>query len=224
MTLQHGSASLIQGRGFRTKCRLYLLYEGSKTEEFYFAELLPHLNRLGFPKYVAVERCNRTGNDETASNPKHLLDLAEKEIKGQPFFSEDDEIAIVFDTDIYAHKEDEYVDLLKSFDETGIQPYVTFPSFELFLLLHLNDGYEKWVLPNEREIIDNHKEKGRRYVERLFSIASGMNSKTNKRVGELEKHHERACEKEVLLNQETESAVGRLTSNIGLLIQKLKSS
>lgn len=212
------------GEEVQPKNRLFLLYEGSRTEEFYFSKLLEHLNRLGLPRYVAVERCMRTGNDETASNPRHLLELAKTEIIDGDSFLEGDEIAIVFDADIYAHDEDGYMALLKSYADEGVQPYVTFPSFELFLLLHLDDGYEKWVLPNEEEIIENRKVRGRRYVERLFSDASGMNSKTNKRVGELEKRHELACKKESQLNQKTDRAIGRLTSNIGLFIQKLKSS
>lgn len=212
------------GEEVQPKSRLYLLYEGSNTEEFYFSKLLVHLNRLGLPRYVAVERCVRTGDDETASNPKRLLKLAKDEILESESFLEGDEIAIVFDTDVYAHKEDEYEDLLRRYAEEGVQPYVTFPSFELFLLLHLHDGYEKWVLPNESEIIQNRKVKGRRYVERLFSEASGMNPKTNEKVGDLEKLHELACEEEKQLNQEAEKAIGRLTSNVGLLIQKLKSS
>ena len=212
------------GEEIQPKSRLYLLYEGSNTENAYFSMLLLHLNRLGLPKYVAVEHCVRTGNDETASNPKRLIELAKEEILGKESFAEGDEIAVVFDSDIFSHREDEYADLLARFDKEDIQPYVTFPSFELFLLLHLDDGYARWVLPNKEEIIENRKVRGRRYVDRLFSEATGMNSKHNKRVGKLAIRHELACEQEEKLNQETSKAIGRLTSNVGLLIRKLKSS
>ncbi len=204
--------------------RFFLLYEGSRTEQAYFSELLLLLNRMGLPKYVAVERCERTENDETASNPRRLLRLAESEIKEGDSFAEGDEIAIVFDVDIYAHKPGDYESLLAEFAASGMQPYVTFPSFELFLLLHLEDGYIRWVEPNESLIVENRKEHGRRYVDRLFSRASGMNPKRNPRVGELAAEHERACKEETRLNQDPKSAIGRLTSNVGVLIEKLKSS
>ena len=49
--------------------RLYLLYEGSVTEEDYFSELVALLNRDGLPRYMAVNRCVRTGDERNESHP-----------------------------------------------------------------------------------------------------------------------------------------------------------
>ena len=58
------------------------------------------MNRRGLPKYLAVNRCDRTGDDEGASNPKKLLELAET-VMAEDAFSEDVEVVIVFDADVY---------------------------------------------------------------------------------------------------------------------------
>lgn len=87
------------GEPIEPKHRLYPPYEGEHTEQRYFSTLVARLNRKGLPKYLAVSMCNRTGEDEGASNPMRLLELA-KSVMDSESFVEDDEAAIVFDADI----------------------------------------------------------------------------------------------------------------------------
>lgn len=208
------------GEAIEPRRRLYLLYEGAHTERLYFSSLVALLNRKGLPKYLAVNRCDRTEDDEGASNPKKLLELA-KTVMAEDAFSEDDEVVIVFDADVYRDDVAGYCELLKECEDFGVIPYVTYPAFELFLLLHLENGLEKWIMPNETEVLENRKKGKRRYLDRLFSEASGMNPKSNPHIGKLASEYPLACERESSLNQDSSLAIGRMTSNVGLLVQHL---
>lgn len=211
------------GEPVEPRHRLYLLYEGANTERLYFSSLVALLNRRGLPKYLAVNRCDRTGDDEGASNPKSLLELA-KAVMHEDAFSEDDEVAVVFDADVFSDDSAGYLELLRNFEDAGVAPYVTYPAFELFLLLHLEDGYERWIAPHEAEILENRKRGKRRYLDRLFSTATGMNPKGNPHVGDLASSYSRACEQEGSVNQDVSRAIGRLTSSVGLLVRHLLES
>lgn len=141
------------------KARLYLLYEGSKTEELYFARLLEILKRKGLPRYLPVERCERIGKDRTSSNPKRLLEIAKEIVDGEAFSIDDgDGIALVFDADMYKNSKQEYLSLLEDCRGASVDAYVTYPSFELFLMLHVENSFERYIKPNERELIENKKE------------------------------------------------------------------
>mgnify|MGYP002294074937 FL=1 len=118
------------------KARLYLLYEGSKTEELYFARLLEILKRKGLPRYLPVERCERIGKDRTSSNPKRLLEIAKEIVDGEAFSIDDgDGIALVFDADIYKNSKQEYLSLLEDCRGASVDAYVTYPSFELRIVV-----------------------------------------------------------------------------------------
>lgn len=211
------------GEAIEPRRRLYLLYEGAHTERQYFSSLVALLNRRGLPKYLAVNRCDRTGDDEGASNPKKLLELAET-VMAEDAFSEDDEVVIVFDADVYRDDVAGYCELLKECEDSGVVPYVTYPAFELFLLLHLENGFEALIMPNKAEILENRKKGKRRYLDRLFSEATGMNPKSNPQIGKLATNYSLACEQEGGLNQDSSRAIGVLTSNVGLLVRHLLES
>lgn len=206
------------------KARLYLLYEGSKTEELYFARLLEILKRKGLPRYLPVERCERIGKGRTSSNPKRLLEIAKEIVDGEAFSIDDgDGIALVFDADIYKNSKQEYLSLLEDCRGASVDAYVTYPSFELFLMLHVENSFERYIKPNERELIENKKEGKRRYSDRLCSEITGINPKGS-RVGELAKDYLIACKQEERLNRDIEKAIGALTSNIGCLIERIEQN
>lgn len=95
---------------------------------------------------------------------------------------------------------------------------VTNPSFEVFLLLHLDGAIERVILPNEQEILRNGYVGRRRFVEKLASDELGMNVKRNRAVGGLAGKFEIAAKAESMLNQDPAKALGRLTSNVAASI------
>lgn len=209
------------GEPIEPKRRLFLVYEGVRTEPAYFDSLIDLLNRKRLPRYIAVNSCEKTDEDAGASNPIKLLDLAAGLRKSNPTYRDGDEIAIIFDADIYKQDQKKYAEVLRSAADQGIQAYVTFPSFELFLLLHLPKGFETWIEPNAAEILENKKQGGRRYLDKLFSRASGINAKRGLRVGKLADAYEAAIEQEGMINQDNWKAIGMLTSSVGLLIKHM---
>lgn len=127
-------------------------------------------------------------------------------------------------TRIYRRNAGDYAILLENCEKSDVMSYVAYPAFELFLLLHVEDGYAKWIAPHKEDILKHRKEGKRRYLDRLFSKATGMTPKSNSYIGDLTNEYSRACRQERLLNQDASLAVGRLTSNIGLLIGHLLES
>ena len=96
------------------------------------------------------------------------------------------------------------------------------PCFELFLLLHFEDAYNKYIVPNYAEILQNKKvNKHSRYLTRTVSAVSGMNPKTNSKIGELAESVPLAIQEEKNINESRHSCLEKLTCNIGAIIQAI---
>ncbi len=111
--------------------------------------------------------------------------------------------------------------MLVEFEQDNIVG-VTRPSFELYLLLHLENACDTWIFPHEEEIFENRKSGKRRYIDRLFAEASGMNPKTNEGIRILAADHERAVKQESRINNDPHKACRQITSNIGKIIDEIK--
>lgn len=165
----------------------------------------------------------KTGEDESRSNPKALIAFAgaQKTVASNQFDNEHDKMVIVFDTDIYKNKREDYEKILKLGGSDDILA-VSNPSFELFLLLHLENSYEEIIKPNEDEILENKKEGKTRYIAKLLSTSCGMNPKTNSSIGNLAVNINTAILQEKKVNQNREEAIGKITCNIASIIQMIK--
>ena len=166
----------------------------------------------------------KTGKDETVSNPKALIEFAEiqKKVASNKFDMKHDRMVVVFDADIYKNKPEQYKEILELGNPNNIL-VVTYPSFELYLLLHYDGTCKEIILPNAELILENKKIGKKRYVGKLFSDKSGMNSKENPAVGELAINIDIAIEQEKMLNQDINNAIGHLTSNVGKVIQFIRN-
>ena len=122
-------------------------------------------------------------------------------------------MVVFFDADVYKGDEEGYLRMLERFEGVA-DVAVTYPSFELFLLLHLDGAFGDVIVPNEAEIVANGYVNRRRFVEALASERLGMNVKRNSAVGGLSERFGVAASAEFLLNQDPRVAVGRLTSNV----------
>lgn len=85
------------------------------------------------------------GGDKNLSFPKNLVSFAEEQ-KNQDndFDHERDKMVIVFDGDIFEEKVQGYDELIEAIEEKDIAA-VTNPGFELFLILHIADSYERYI-------------------------------------------------------------------------------
>lgn len=202
--------------------KYFFICEGSNTEVWYFRHLIDRRKVLGIHPLIDIRLMEKTEGDAHLSNPKALIEFAEKQkgIAQNKFDSKHDKMVIVFDADIYKNKPDKFTEIYEMGRKNNILA-ITNPSFELFLLLHYEGSFEEIILPNRDAILDNRKLGKRRYIAALFTNKSGMNPKENPAIGELAVKIHIAIEQEKKLNQHPENALGNLTSNIGKIIQNI---
>lgn len=203
--------------------KYYFICEGKNTEVWYFKKLIDIRKSLGIHPQIDIRLMEKTGEDESISNPKALIEFAEKQkkIMENDFDMNHDKMIIVFDADIYKNKSESYKSILKLAGENDILA-VTNPSFELFLLLHYANSACDIILPEKEQILENKKEGKRRYIAKRFTDISGMNPKENAAIGELVKHIDMAIEQEKLLNEDITNAIGFVTCNIGKIVEDIR--
>lgn len=207
--------SLGANRPPKSKC--FFIGEGPNTEFWYLDGLAERLARINVPELMELRPVERTGNERGQSAPVKLLAQA-REIREDPeerygFDPDADSIVVFFDADIFKDDAEGYLRLLESFN--GIADVaVTYPSFELFLLLHLDNAVAEIVSPNEMSILENGYVNRRRFIDVLASEKLGMNVKRNSAVSRLSERFGIAASAEPLLNQDPSMAIGRLTSNV----------
>lgn len=204
--------------------KYFFICEGSNTEVWYFKKLIDLRKTLGIHPLIDIRLMEKTGEDETVSNPKALIQFAEaqKKVVSNKFDVSHDKMVVVFDADIYKNAVEKYKEILELGNPNNILA-VTYPSFELFLLLHYDGSYNETIFPNAELILENKKVGKRRYIAKLFTEKSGMNPKENPLVGDLAANIDIAIAQEELLNQDIESAIGCLTSNVGKIIQMIRN-
>ena len=204
-------------------CKYYFIAEGANTEKYYFEKLIDERKHLGFLDTIAIHFLEKTEQDRDISYPAHLISFAEKLKKGNEisFDSRRDKMVIVFDSDIFENKVDNFNELLQQRSGSSIYA-ITNPSFELFLMLHIADSVENIIRPNESRIICNEKESGKAPIYLLLLEETQMNSKRNPEIGKLALDIDIAIEQEKKINQDIDKCQGNLTSNIGSIISQIR--
>lgn len=212
----------------KPKSTFFFIVEGSNTGVWYLDQLFYNLAKVKTHDVFKLVLVNREGEkDKTASNPKKLFEYAEYLIENgiderYPYEKDLDEIVFVFDCDIYRDDENKFRKIVKKMGKIG-SIGVTFPSFELFLLLHRDNAFDEYIKPNKEKLFNNKKvSKKKREIDRLFSEKYGFNPKKNeKKTRELAESFDLAVKNEELLNQDNHKCLTHLTSNVGLLINSI---
>lgn len=199
--------------------KYFFICEGEKTEYWYFKSLIDNRKNIGTHPLIDLRFMEKTEEDIGLSNPKALIKFAEnqKKLEENAFDEDHDKMIIVFDADIYKGNSELFHEILIDQGKDNILA-VTNPSFELFLLLHYTDAFESIINPNEKLIYENRKKGKRRYIDKLFSETSNMNSKSNSKIGELVHSIDTAIEQEKKINQDITLSTEMITSNIGNVI------
>lgn len=206
--------------------KFFFICEGANTEVFYFKKLIDLRKQLGIHPLIDICLLEKTEEDRNLSHPKRLLSYAEEQ-KDNPsiaFDKDRDRMIVVIDTDVFESNPDEYHRIVAAATSYKDILAVTNPAFELFLLLHYENSYETDIQPNETQILENKKENGRRFIDRLFSQKSNMNSKTNSQIGNLAEKVDVAIEQEQKINQDIQQCHGTLTCNVGKIISDIRST
>ena len=129
----------------------------------------------------------KTNNDKGITNPMALLEFAEKQKKNDSFRIETDKMIVVFDADIYKNDVEAYDEVLNKADEYQDILAVTYPSFELFLLLHANNPKEILSINEKPILLNKTKSKNKTYIHGLCNQIFGFDVKSKGRVKVLSK-------------------------------------
>ena len=198
--------------------KYYFICEGANTETFYFEKLIDLRKDLGIHPLIDIRLWEKTEGDRNISFAKYLVRFAyeQKGLESNGFDVERDKMIIVFDGDIFEEKVQGYDELIASIEENDIAA-VSNPGFELFLLLHVDGSYEKYIQGHEADFLTMVDGKYA-YAYNALLEATGMNAKKNPQIGTLAENVLVAIEQERLINQDIHQLKGRVSSNIGLII------
>ena len=199
--------------------------EGANTEVWYFRKLIDLRKRLGIHPLIDIRLWEKTEGDKDISYPRKLIEFAEERKADAElgFDRKHDKMIIIFDADIFSAKVTGYEDVVSLGEQYGDILGITNPNFELYLLLHFHESYEDDILPNAESLIRNEKVGNMRLSYLLLQNRTGINSKTNKSIGELAEKVEIAIKQEKRLNQDVHRCLGQLTSCIGSIIEMIRS-
>lgn len=199
--------------------KYYFICEGANTETFYFKKLIDLRKNLGIHPLIDIRLWEKTDKDRNISFAKNLVEFAnkQKELAENDFDVEHDRMIIVFDGDIFEEKVEGYDKLIEDIEKSDIAA-VSNPNFELFLLLHKEGSYEDYIKGRE-ECFLNMVDGKYSYAKDVLLNITGMNSKKNPQIGDLAKDIMIAIKQEKYINQDIHNIKGRISSNIGLIIE-----
>lgn len=202
--------------------KYFFICEGANTETFYFRRLIDLRKQLGIHPLIDIRLWEKTDEDRNLSFAKKLVTFAEKQ-KQNPdndFDRERDKMVIVFDGDIFEEKVQGYDELISEIEKTDIAG-VTNPGFELFLLLHIEGSYEQWIEGHEMEYLNMDEDGKYSYAYSVLRNLTGMNAKKNPEIGNLADNIMTAISQEKKVNQNIHSLKGKVSSNIGKIVEKI---
>lgn len=201
--------------------KYYFICEGANTETFYFEKLIDLRKELGIHPLIDIRLWEKTDGDKNISFAKNLVTFAkeQKHLEENEFDLDRDKMIIVFDGDIFEEKVQGYEELIASIEENDIAA-VSNPGFELFLLLHIDGSFEKYIQGHESEFLTMVDGKYA-YAYNVLLDVTGMNAKKNSNIGNLAENVLVAIKQERLINQDIHQLKGKVSSNIGLIIESI---
>jgi len=200
--------------------KYFFICEGANTETFYFRRLIDLRKQLGIHPLIDIRLWEKTEEDRNLSFAKKLVEFAEiqKQNEDNGFDPERDKMIIVFDGDIFEEKVKGYDELVATIEENDIAA-VTNPNFELFLLLHIAGSVEQKVKGHEMEFLRMDEKNRYSYAYNVLQELTGMNAKSNPRIGELADDVLIAIGQEKMINQDIHQLKGKVSSNVGKIIE-----
>ncbi len=203
--------------------KYFFICEGANTETFYFKRLIGLRKQLNIHPMIDIRLWEKTDADRNLSFPKKLVNFVEVQIRNPEnnFDAERDKMVLVFDGDIFEEKVSGYNDLICSIEEKGIIAAVTNPGFELFLLLHIENSFEKYIRGHENKFLRVDGKGKYSYAYNILRKITGINAKKNPDIGNLADNVLRAIAQEKLINQDIHKVKGRVSSNIGAIIETI---
>lgn len=202
--------------------KYFFICEGANTETFYFRKLIDLRKTLNIHPLIDIRLMEKTEEHRNLSYPRQLLEFAEtlKDDESLDFDREYNKMIVIFDADIFEEKVSGYEELIKEGEKRNLIG-ITNPCFEVFLLLHIDGGYEKYIKDNNDAFFEKDEKARYRYPYNVLLESTGMNSKKNSKIGDLAENVAVAIEQEKYINQDIYHAKGVVSSNIASIIEKI---
>ena len=202
--------------------KYFFICEGANTETFYFRKLIDLRKQLGIHPLIDIRLWEKTEKDKNISFAKKLFAFAQKQIDNpmNGFDENRDKMIIVFDGDIFEEKVQGFDQLLSEIEQNDIAA-ITNPNFELFLLLHIENSYDKFIKNHENSFLVADEKNRYSYPYNLLLQLTGLNAKTNPNIGNLAENIFTAIAQEKLINQDIHQLKGKVTCNIGKVIESI---
>lgn len=203
--------------------KYYVICEGANTEQYYFKHLIDNRKALDIKSTIDIRLLEKDGEDRSISYPLELIQFAEiqKRNGSISFDKKYDRMIVVFDADIFEYRSNKYSEIVETGEAGGNILGVSNPSFELFLLLHLEDAVETIIIPFEEEFLKKENLHANGFAATKLRELTGMNPKRNPQIGELADRVLFAIDEEKKINQDIHECKGNVTSNIGAIIQMI---
>lgn len=202
--------------------KYFFICEGANTETFYFKKLIDLRKELGIHPLIDIRLWEKTGEDRNLSFAKQLTSFA-MEQKGLPengFDPEHDKMIVVFDGDIFEEKVQGYDELIREIEKRDIVA-VTNPGFELFLLLHIEGSYETYIRGREEYYLTPDEKNKYSYAYNVLRQVTGWNAKKNPKIGMYAENVRVAIRQEKMINQDIHQIKGKVSSNVGMVIESI---
>ena len=202
--------------------KYFFICEGANTETFYFRRLVDLRKQLGIHPLIDIRLWEKTDEDRNLSFVKNLVNFAvqQKQNPDNDFDTERDKMVVVFDGDIFEEKVQGYDDLIEFVEKKDIAA-VTNPGFELFLILHIEGSFEQHIKGHEQEFLSMDEKGKYSHAYNVLLKLTGMNAKTNSKIGELADNVLTAIAQEKLINQDIHNLKGIVSSNVGKIIENI---
>ena len=100
-------------------------------------------------------------------------------------------------------------------------PLRNIQSFELFLILHIENSFEQCILNQEKQYLTKDDTGSYRHAYTVLHSLTGMNAKKNPQIGQLAENVLYAIFQEKKINQDIHNCKGIVTSNIGAIIESI---
>ena len=93
--------------------------------------------------------------------------------------------------------------------------------YSLFLLLHIKDSYENNIKGHEAEFLQKDQKGSYKHAYTVLRDLTGMNAKRNSNIGDLANNVLYAISQEKHINQDIHNCKGKVTSNVGKVIEDI---
>lgn len=208
------------------KSKYFIVSEGDKTELQYFQGIKRNADEIGIDNLIEIVPVENEECEFGQSHPLKKIENFNQSLEDNKFVysKEIDKVCFIIDRDPQNFKEKQYDEFLEKCSLHGYFPYVSNPTFELFLVMH-NDEILKL---DKLKLLENKKvNKNKRFLETQLSKLFNCN-KCNIDFNKFKNNIETAIKNEKFFSEDVITLKTELGSNVGTLldemIKKQKSS